>query len=322
MMKKIFLFSLAFLVCLIPLEVFAQGFVPLAPIPGLTGEGTVSTTAGLPSFFNNLYKFLIGLAAVAAVIQIIRSGIELAMNKGSVSEIISAKGRVAQALWGLVLVLTPALVFGLINPNILNLSVTLPDITFTDRGTPSDQRVGTTTSGSTIAVSGSNLKTATFSSPEENRIKSDASTWLSNACGGNIWAAVVNDSFCPGGYDAAGKCALFKIIAQCAFKSESPITFVDITTKDVQWRPTSPEPFAAFETSCSQSGGQPCVLKNGYRGAPTIQKLSQCSGFSGFTIPDGAPNAKNGGNCYQTHVACSPPDRVNLLCEPGKSISR
>ncbi len=115
-------------------HVMAQGFVPLAPIPGLTGEGDVSaTTEGLPAFFNNLYKFLIGLAAVAAVFQIIRSGIELALNQGSVSEIISSKGRVMQAIYGLALVLMPALVFGIINPNILNLSVSLKPITYTER---------------------------------------------------------------------------------------------------------------------------------------------------------------------------------------------
>jgi hypothetical protein len=143
-------FFLSFILCslVVAHHAMAQGFVPLAPIPGLTGEGDVSaTTQGLPTFFNNLYKFLIGIAAVAAVFQIIRAGIALALNQGSVSEIISAKGRVAQSIWGLVIVLTPALVFGIINPNILNLSVALPDITYTDRGNSPQQTSITATEG-------------------------------------------------------------------------------------------------------------------------------------------------------------------------------
>lgn len=104
----------------------AQGFVPLAPIPGLT-QGATADTAGLANFFNNLYKYLIGLAAALAVIEIIWGGLEIS-TKDSVSKQSDGKNRITQALFGLVLVLSPVLVFSIINPSILNLSVNLPPL--------------------------------------------------------------------------------------------------------------------------------------------------------------------------------------------------
>jgi hypothetical protein len=105
--------------------VFAQAFVPLAPIPGLT-KGATADAAGLANFFNNLYKYMVGLAAALAVLQITWAGIEIAINKENVSKITDSKGRIYNALFGLVLVLSPVLVFSIINPSILNLSLNLP----------------------------------------------------------------------------------------------------------------------------------------------------------------------------------------------------
>lgn len=128
-MKKMLLVSVIFLPLGFAHHVFAQGFVPIAPIPGLTDNA--STAGGLAVFFNNLYKYLIGLAAVLAVIQITWSGIEIAMNRDDVSKIMDDKGKIYNAIYGLVLVLSPVLVFSIINPNILNLSLNLPPIDLT-----------------------------------------------------------------------------------------------------------------------------------------------------------------------------------------------
>ncbi len=110
-----------------PLYVFAQGFVPLAGIPGLT-TGEVAGSGNLALFFNNLYKYLIGLAATLAIIQIIWGGIAIATNKDDVSKILDEKGKIYNAIFGLILVLSPVLVFSIINPNILNLSLNLPPL--------------------------------------------------------------------------------------------------------------------------------------------------------------------------------------------------
>jgi len=111
-----------------------SGFVPLAPIPGLT-QGVVADSNGLANFLNNLYKYLIGLAAVIAIIQIIWAGIDIAFfHKDAVSAITDDKGKIYNAIFGLVLVLSPALVFSIINPSILNLSLNLPPLDTTPRG--------------------------------------------------------------------------------------------------------------------------------------------------------------------------------------------
>lgn len=126
-MKKVFLLSFLAFVGFAP-HVLAQGFVPIAPIPGLT-QGVVANSAGLADFFNNLYKYLIGLAATLAVIQIIWAGLDIAFwHKDAVSAITEDKGKIYNALFGLVLVLSPVLVFSIINPSILNLSLDLPEI--------------------------------------------------------------------------------------------------------------------------------------------------------------------------------------------------
>ena len=109
-----------------------SGFTALAPIPGLTDANTTSVinSTTLANFFNNLYKYLIGLAAVIAVIEIIWGGLEIS-TKDSVSKQSDGKERITQAIFGLVLVLSPVLVFSIINPSILNLSLNLPPINLT-----------------------------------------------------------------------------------------------------------------------------------------------------------------------------------------------
>ncbi|MHB0865857.1 MAG: hypothetical protein ACYC1Y_03095 [Minisyncoccota bacterium] len=107
----------------------SDGFTALAPIPGLTDTSATSviSSTSLANFFNNLYKYLIGLAAVLAVIEIIWGGIEIS-TKDSVSKQSDGRERITQAILGLILVLSPVLVFSIINPSILNLSLNLPPI--------------------------------------------------------------------------------------------------------------------------------------------------------------------------------------------------
>jgi hypothetical protein len=100
-----------------------SAFIPLAPIPGLT-QGVTANSVGTVNFLNNLYKFLIGIAAVLAVLEIMWGGFEYA-TKDSVSKKSDGKKRIQQALFGLALVLLPVLVFGIINPQILNLSISM-----------------------------------------------------------------------------------------------------------------------------------------------------------------------------------------------------
>jgi hypothetical protein len=141
-MKKILLVSFALLfVGLVP-HAFAQGFVPLAGIPGLT-EGSAANSNNFADFFNNLYKYLIGLAAVLAIIEIIWGGLEIS-TQDSVSKNQAGKDRIYAALFGLVLVLSPVLVFSIINPSILNLSLSLPELDTAPANTSATCPVGQT----------------------------------------------------------------------------------------------------------------------------------------------------------------------------------
>ena len=123
--KILFVSCIALFFGLAP-HALAQGFTALAPIPGLTSSDVTSVvnSTTLANFFNNLYKYLIGLAAVLAVVEIIWGGLEIS-TKDSVSKQSDGKARIYQAILGLVLVLSPVLVFSIINPAILNLSLNL-----------------------------------------------------------------------------------------------------------------------------------------------------------------------------------------------------
>lgn len=137
--KKILLVFLPLVLFVYVPHVFAQSsFVPLAPIPGLTDTNalSVANSTNLASFFNNLYKYAIGLAAVFAVIEIIWGGLQIS-TQDSISKQGEGKERIQQAIFGLVLVLSPVLVFTIINPNILNLSLNLPPIELPVPASPS-----------------------------------------------------------------------------------------------------------------------------------------------------------------------------------------
>ena len=123
MMKTIFVSGAILFFSVVPYAFAADGFVALAPILGLT-QGVTADTARLAAFFNNLYKYAIGMAAVLAVIMIIWGGLQYATQDipGAKQE---GKDRILQAILGLVLVLSPVLVFSIINPAILNLSLNL-----------------------------------------------------------------------------------------------------------------------------------------------------------------------------------------------------
>lgn len=130
-MKKTILLSVFFLLLVFVPHALAQtGFVPLAEIKGLTDPDTANgiiNSGSFADFFNNLYKFLVGLAIALAIIEIIWGGLEYSTTD-SIGNKEAGKKRIRNAIYGLILILSPVLVFSIINPNILNLSVTLKAI--------------------------------------------------------------------------------------------------------------------------------------------------------------------------------------------------
>ena len=117
------LFLLLPLLLGLPLFVFAQestsGFIPLTNIPQLTDLGN---SFALDNFLNQLYRISIGIAAVVAVLQIMRAGI-MYMGGDSVTNKKEARDLIGLSIGGLVLVLSPFIVFSIVNPSILSLKI-------------------------------------------------------------------------------------------------------------------------------------------------------------------------------------------------------
>jgi hypothetical protein len=179
-MRKTLLFWALICVASFPVIAAAAGnFVPLAPIPGLT-EGAIADTAGLATFFNNLYKYLIGLSAAIAVVMIIWGGLEYS-TQDSISKKSNGKQRIYQAILGLVLVLAPVLVFSVINPSILNLSINLEPLK-TATGTTTPVGGGGPSSGPGIPLSGGRSAT---------RI---SGWWCYELQAGGYWCAATEDA--------------------------------------------------------------------------------------------------------------------------------
>ncbi|KND50101.1 MAG: hypothetical protein AB203_03890 [Parcubacteria bacterium C7867-008] len=114
-------FLLSAVLISVPSLVFADdSFVPLTSLPGIQD---VVGSPTLPAFINNIYKFLIGGAAILAVIEISRAGFSIMNSSDSISANKKAKARISNAIIGLVLVLSPYIVFSIINPKILDISL-------------------------------------------------------------------------------------------------------------------------------------------------------------------------------------------------------
>ncbi len=141
-MNKLFFLSLLVLLT-VPVIAFAQAFVPLTSVPAFT---EVSSSNNIAAFLNNLYRISIGVAAVLAVLQITRAGISYSMGD-SITEKKEARSLILKSVLGLVLVLSPAIVFGIIDPRILELNLGLSSLTKQGTGDGSGQPGGTGDAG-------------------------------------------------------------------------------------------------------------------------------------------------------------------------------
>jgi hypothetical protein len=102
-----------------PALAHAADFVPLTSIPNIAES---ANSQNLSIFLNSIYKICIGLAGVLAVLQIVRGGMTYMLGD-SVTEKREARHHITLAVFGLILVLAPAIVFGIIDPRILSLQV-------------------------------------------------------------------------------------------------------------------------------------------------------------------------------------------------------
>lgn len=309
--KNLFLLSLLALVSFAP-HVLAQGFVPLAPITGLTDSATLNMTSTfnpntLANFFNNLYKYLIGLAATLAVIEIIWGGLEIS-TKDSVSKQSDGKERIQQALFGLVLVLSPVLVFSIINPSILNLSLNLPPIDLAVPAVSGGANGGTTPPPT---VTDPITKCSVTGGDYLKKLTCPSQSALNNFdCGSLILGVAACKNL-----DQSGNPLCTSFSGYCLGKTTSLTVYryykYGVLVGNSSWVPSDVAAATAFTKGCSDDGG---VVATGLTSAATAFITSQvwrvdltngCSSSYG-TIPVDK-NQYGGVACFGNDLSCNPP---------------
>lgn len=312
-MKKVLFIVGAFVFLGFAQHVFAQGFVPLAEIPGLT-DPTTANTPGFANFFNNLYKYLVGLAAILAVIMIIWGGLEYS-TQDSISKKSDGKERIYQALFGLVLVLSPVLVFSIINPNILNLSLNLK---------PLDTASGTTSPPCPAGQTGTPPNCTTPTACPEGQTGTPSNCRTASGC--TVTGTLLKTATCPtkqAAEDFATTCAtgsgnvpFFTVGYKATCGTEKgpitgPYSFADISTGIVS-------------TILGYSNYHPLgsTPTNPNNGSAVVQFASVCTTDKGTTCM-GAIKLPCASSVVQVITSGSSSDsscwNISLFCTDGKT---
>jgi hypothetical protein len=325
-MKK-FRIILLFILLLLPAISLAQSsaggqFVPLAPIPGLTDQQPQSNMA---VFLNNLYKILIGVAAAAAVVMIIWGGLEYATTD-NISSKSEGKAKIQQAILGLILVLLPVLVFSIINPSILNLSVNWQTIALpsgTGSNNSSDGNASAPAAPATGCNTGANgpyLQTAVCAT------SADATN---HSCSNNLTQKITEqcsgtknpDGSCKSGESFTVVCSASTVATYYTFSNQSGV-FGNYRwvvpssisgTPNVTQGPTQSSAAATqtFIAGCASSGGKlqeaPTLLQGRF-----VLNYNFYGGFYGSSCSDTdfkmitVPSNKAAALCYETTLTCVP----------------
>jgi len=103
----------------------AEPYILLEPIGELT---QVDTSQPFAQYVGGLLKFLVGFAAISAVVMIVVWGIIYASSTGKEATISNAKEGITAAILGLILALMSVLILFTINPDLVNLKITIPDL--------------------------------------------------------------------------------------------------------------------------------------------------------------------------------------------------
>lgn len=305
-------------------------YVPLVGIPGLTDIPI--DNGQLPVFFNRLYVYLVGISTVAAVIMIIWGGFEYA-TKDSIVAKGDGKTRIQEALFGLTLVLSPVLVFSIINPNILNLSLGIPPLVISKPAGsagagggggagPSGPETKTETAGGVsvqIIQSGSLLKTIFVRSNDEtaNNNKVDE---LVSACrdrGGN--ALLTQKSQCSSrNQDATKTCATASDAQMfCIEKTSDTFKYVNVGNvlgSNLWPTPQGQSEVSSYANTCSSNGGSVCFAQGGVKPRGKCdEKIPPLPSerFLGFEL-------SANGECYDVQFRCIPKNQsatVSLGCD-------
>jgi len=124
-MRTLFISIIAFMS---PIMASAQGYTPLAPLPGVSNNSTVTS---LGAYLSDIFLLGVAIAGILAVVMLVIAGIEYIGGASSESARKDAKDRIWAAIFGLLLALGAWLILSTINTNILqvqnySLNPTLP----------------------------------------------------------------------------------------------------------------------------------------------------------------------------------------------------
>lgn len=154
----------------LPLATYAQtepaptDYHMLAPIPGLT-KGTSNAT-DIRTFIPGVVKLALGLSIAFALLMIIKGGIQY-MSTDAVSGKSDGRESITNAVIGLLLAIGAYSLLYTINPRLLSLSLSLPNVGTT---TPIGSDLGTTASSTDAIADPANWK-AGASWPPDNQIR-------------------------------------------------------------------------------------------------------------------------------------------------------
>ncbi len=98
-------------------------YIPLEPLPGTTNA--YGETSQLSALLSGLFKLLITLGSLFAVVMLVVAGIGYMVSEAAV-DIEKAKQRARAALWGLLLLTGCWLILYTINPDLLKFNLTIP----------------------------------------------------------------------------------------------------------------------------------------------------------------------------------------------------
>lgn len=108
----------------------AQGYTPLAPLPGTvtTGGGAETASTNLGSYLSGMLKLLIALGGALAILMAIIGGTQYVAAGISPDAKSSAKARIINAFIGLALILSSYLILNSINPKLVAFNLSLKTV--------------------------------------------------------------------------------------------------------------------------------------------------------------------------------------------------
>ncbi len=127
MKATLYTFGLLALALLFGVEVLAQNAIIVEPLTSV-GVETGSQT-GIGPFINKLYQYGVGIGAILAVLIIMYGGFRY-MTSEAVGEKNAGREDIQRAVLGLLLILSPVIVFGVINRDILELDFNLGQLDY------------------------------------------------------------------------------------------------------------------------------------------------------------------------------------------------